>query len=352
MAETKRSPITFPLRGLSEDVRLVVFDQMFLVHSITLKSHSSFFRTFLKPSGSSETASKQIQYEYGSVVDDDGSWGLQKSSQIPHETHSKKSDQEAAAETSAFAILLHACYGKRYSLSSVDELQRVVKLADYYCCLPILSTSLDANMQSSVKFTAMIPHEAEIILPLACAARAPLLFREAFIHVVGKSWLTRSCTKQKYEKSLAMLIQVHQGKLDARAVEALEGLLNPRGLKCTSQYTFEQIQVAGGMVRRMIERELSKRGHRLDIRYKAHFYRSLYHCQSTPDPSVARQKTSENESLDLARKMVQQSLGPLLEDCSVLDSGRSSPGDPEWSYFLCTRLPDDELPWDQDQTDW
>src|SRR6187402_2341564 len=42
-----KSPIVFHTPGLKPDVRLMVFDEEFHVHSVLLKLHSAFFRKFL-----------------------------------------------------------------------------------------------------------------------------------------------------------------------------------------------------------------------------------------------------------------------------------------------------------------
>jgi hypothetical protein len=67
------APFIFVSPGLKPDTRLKVFKQEFHVHSLILKLHSNFFRKFLdspdKPNG---PASPHFQYEYVSVVDDDG----------------------------------------------------------------------------------------------------------------------------------------------------------------------------------------------------------------------------------------------------------------------------------------
>jgi hypothetical protein len=73
-----REPIVFKSPGLKPDLRLTVVGQVFHVHSIILKLHSNFFRKFL---GSADKvaapASASFQYDYVSVFDADGSWGLE-----------------------------------------------------------------------------------------------------------------------------------------------------------------------------------------------------------------------------------------------------------------------------------
>jgi len=73
--------IVFSSPGLTPDVRLTVFGQEFHVHSIILKLHSNFFRKFLDAGDKAATPpSSLFQYDYVSVSDDDGTWGLEPTS--------------------------------------------------------------------------------------------------------------------------------------------------------------------------------------------------------------------------------------------------------------------------------
>lgn len=78
------SPATvFKSPGLEPDVRFNIFEHDIHVHSIILKLHSSYFRTFLDgpdklpPNPSTATSFK---YEYVAVIDEDGAWGLEAAS--------------------------------------------------------------------------------------------------------------------------------------------------------------------------------------------------------------------------------------------------------------------------------
>lgn len=79
-AVTGPPPIAFVSPGLQPDARLLVFDQEYHVHSLILKLHSAYFRRYLDSAEKdSETvdAAAQFKYEYVSVIDGDGVWGLE-----------------------------------------------------------------------------------------------------------------------------------------------------------------------------------------------------------------------------------------------------------------------------------
>jgi poly-beta-hydroxyalkanoate depolymerase len=71
-------PIIFEQPGFNVDVQLNVFGQEFRVHSIILRLYSAYFRKFLDSADKKSAPNSVVFiYEYVSVVDDDGEWGLE-----------------------------------------------------------------------------------------------------------------------------------------------------------------------------------------------------------------------------------------------------------------------------------
>lgn len=75
--------IVFKWPGLKPDICLKVFDQEYHAHSVLLKLHSAFFRTFLyspdkQPSIEASEAKLPpgFRYEWVTEVDEDGTWHL------------------------------------------------------------------------------------------------------------------------------------------------------------------------------------------------------------------------------------------------------------------------------------
>ena len=80
---SSKEPIVFKSPGLKPDVRLTVFDQEFHVHSTLLKLYSAFFRTYLDSADKAPAPSSAVfRYEYVSVIDEDGTWGLEAASKV------------------------------------------------------------------------------------------------------------------------------------------------------------------------------------------------------------------------------------------------------------------------------
>jgi hypothetical protein len=69
--------IVFSTPGMKPDTCLQVFSKVFHVHSILLKLHSAYFRTFLDSPDKSLDLNGAFRYDYVSVVDLDGTWGLE-----------------------------------------------------------------------------------------------------------------------------------------------------------------------------------------------------------------------------------------------------------------------------------
>lgn len=73
-------PKRFSAPGMKTDVRIRVFEREFHVHSVVLRLYSAFFRTFLDSAdkGSGAVSGEgQFRYNYISVLDPDGGWGLE-----------------------------------------------------------------------------------------------------------------------------------------------------------------------------------------------------------------------------------------------------------------------------------
>lgn len=70
--------MVFALPGLETDTRLEVFGVEVHVSSIIPKLGSKYFRKFLDSADKvAPPASSPFRYEYVTVVDDDGTWGLE-----------------------------------------------------------------------------------------------------------------------------------------------------------------------------------------------------------------------------------------------------------------------------------
>ncbi|CAG8979713.1 hypothetical protein HYALB_00013403 [Hymenoscyphus albidus] len=148
----KKTPITFQAPGLQPDIRLKVFDDEFIAHSLMLKLYSAFFRKFLDSSDKqpnhdvqahdrsggmdSHVSNGTFKYEWVTEINDDGTWSLvaaSNASQNNPDFSAYKGDKKK--DPFAFERLLCTMYMKPYEIQDCEDLKSIVDLSDYYCAL-------------------------------------------------------------------------------------------------------------------------------------------------------------------------------------------------------------------------
>lgn len=92
----------------------------------------------------------------------------------------------ASDEETAMEYLLSAFYGKIYRPGSFEEFSDLVRLADFYFALPVVSRSLYAVIQSNAGFVTEIRQNCFEILKCAMKLRHPPLFQESYLHAASK----------------------------------------------------------------------------------------------------------------------------------------------------------------------
>ncbi|TVY73407.1 hypothetical protein LSUE1_G008361 [Lachnellula suecica] len=182
-----REPTIFESPGTEPDVRIVVFDREFHVHSAILRHDSGFFRENLVSSNASGTTASHICYEYVSVVDDEGAWRLEQGKEMSTtEAKELKNGLSKPAEEAAFEKLLCAMYDTPYPVKSLQELSDISRLAHLYQTISIVSLSLNSAKYSSPRFPREINLNPLEALILARELRQPFLFREALVYAVSR----------------------------------------------------------------------------------------------------------------------------------------------------------------------
>ncbi|TVY18350.1 hypothetical protein LARI1_G004431 [Lachnellula arida] len=358
-AEGPRQPIIFKFPGLKVDTRLNVFGQEYHVHSNILKLYSAFFRTFLdSPDKTPAPASALFRYEYVSVIDDDGEWGLEvalkrdnqkavpqeagnspaqaESVSQPKTTTSQsnngnlKKPRKARYERLAFSRLLYALYRERYNVSSMRELGDIVRLADFYCALPAVSRSVDSVLLHSPEMIEQIPDSSVTTLEMAHKLRHPLLFREALIHVVSK-W-EEGFTHLQLSPELTHAITIVYNRLQEKAHKVTYDILQATANNEWVRKAFESAV-------RTLELDATTG--------TARFFRLVY--TSWPQNPVSR-------SLRSLRAL--ETMGELLSNNLSLARLAPTPvpiqaGGPGYERkFLCASIAYHELPWDKEAVDW
>ncbi|CAG8955889.1 hypothetical protein HYFRA_00008739 [Hymenoscyphus fraxineus] len=352
-APAKQAPIIFRLPHKTPDVRLVVFDQEYHVHSTILKLYSNYFRKFLdSPDKPGSSPSSLFKYEYVTVVDDDGIWALESA----HKVQAIKPDALALLESSGkisvksecaiFRKLMSAMYHRPYTIDSASDILELTRVADFYCALPIVSATLSGSLISSEYFAKkhfikgkdnpdFVWYRAPELLLAAYRLRHAILFRECLIHTVDFLDASRRLSRDDRYKSYHLL---DQNDVLYRIV------LEHHNLKCQKimKVNMEQIKLAqdpkvsflpSAETLEIIETE------RPDMNAK--YFRAVRQ-------ELAAQKLGGPE------KPLMKALDDLLKSNLVLDKTGRSPGEDgiyECSFQACDA---DKvvLPWNEDEIDW
>ncbi|KAG4419550.1 hypothetical protein IFR04_007344 [Cadophora malorum] len=320
-------PKAFNAPGMKTDVRIRVFEREFHVHSVVLRLYSAFFRTFLDSADKGTvTGEGHFRYDYVSVLDPDGGWGLEVAKPgmaSPTVLSPLKEGMETSNDEVAFEKLLCAMYHKKYSISGLRELSDMTRLADFYCCLPTFSSSLYSALWHSPALISEISSNCNSTLILAQKLRHPLLFREALVHVVCQ-W-----------KGYSHFLEGHYGLVCA--VTSAYNRVCER-LLAANQEIFIAMQL-GGQVKVDISAATSGLEREETPTQNAHFYRHLYN-----------QWEGEQED---GMQNVMEALRVLLENNLVLDRKGGMAGEDEYRHgFLCAEISDSELPWNSEEEDW
>jgi len=125
------------------------------------------------------------------------------------------SHKRSVYETEVFRKLLCAMYNRPYKLESVQELEDIVAQADFYCALPILSSTIVNGLLGSPMFESQdgcaidsFGINAGKLILVAYKLRNSVLFRECFVHVVDQ-WNSDHMT-ESYELAIEATPAVSQ----------------------------------------------------------------------------------------------------------------------------------------------
>jgi hypothetical protein len=240
---------------------------------------------------------------------------------------------DPAAETQSFTSFLCALLSRPYSIGSIAELERLTRLADFYCALPAFSNSLSTALLKSPDLASAIPANALKLLPTTVMLRNELLFKECLIHALGPwtnpQYLQLTDPKLKQTASRAF------GNLSAKIVK-VEGKL----LAATKSIPRNPYDLSWGKnICTFITDNVSAcydwSNGALNL---PHFYRQIH-----------TRACSENVTL------LKDMLSPILKNNLILDRSDGSAGNGDGQYkgfFLCIEIDDADLPWDHTQLDW
>ncbi len=324
------------------DCRITVFKQEYHVHSLILRIHSAFFRRFWdSPEKSTRPSSPQFRYEYVSVIDDDGEWGLEPlttAAPLTDEAIARVPRSEELQE--AFRKLLCAMYGLPYRIEKLTELRDLEGLADFYFALPIISATLSNALVGSRIFQHVsrsaedrswvyFGSEAERVILMALKLRHAPLFRECFIHLVARWAKIKPSSMLVDNLDITGLVDVAYLELQKKLAHAYQMLV-----MIMLHFGYSQGEDRGRVLKNRPVEENVK------------FWKNLQHQHQ----EVPQHMDTDRRTLGQELSQVKSS---LLKNNLTFDRTGFGPGEGPYEIaFLCANIKDEDMPWDPSQTDW
>lgn len=236
-------------------------------------------------------------------------------------------------------------YHRPYVLEGFQMLETLVDLADFYCALPIVSATITTPLLGSPIFSAHNEYQdnvweiqAPVMLVMAKKLRHPVLFREAFVHVVsnwqgnvlGEYYVfnKESDARSPFPDDKDLLRLVYQGysQVCSKLLKVNQQALRVLTVK---DRCFEKV------VRDMGEEINSDTNPTTEASY---FRRLMDYL-----------KAAEGDAAD---SHLMKTLEDLLQNNLVLDRSGFGAGQGPFEGFLCAEISDEEMPWDPSEIDW
>ncbi|KAK0115517.1 hypothetical protein ONS95_000205 [Cadophora gregata] len=315
MSASRPAPIIFNARGTRPDVRLRVFDTEFHVSSTILRLYSAhFLKAFGWPGPETQSSgnSGAFKYEWDTIVEEDGDWVLVSASTIdPKKNHPEALKGEKEVHIRVLNSLLCAMYREPFMIASVNELQQLTKIADYYDALAALSHSI---LQPLVEDRLDIEGDAVLLVHIALKLRHKILFREAVLFLAG-NWDDTAFESyiELLEPKVQKVVKAEREAIGLKVAQAFEFLTSIRS----------QVWI--------VSQQLSR----------------LEQDSEATVPNVFSEIYHYFEEVDEDAFAVKEKLEQLMANNVALHVGSGSAGEKSHrNHFLCSRVPDEDLPWD------
>lgn len=256
-----------------------------------------------------------------------------------------------------FGNLLRAIYLLRYQahhFSGIDDLVFLIKLADFYRALPVVSLMVEASLFPGCRIVGGMADNHLRILNLSHQLRAPKLFREAFILTIGKAYQDLEGVLLGLDGRLYGLIYKYLAKLSGDVSDACHELHRLVELGDV-EHCSKPIQMIAPAIKSASKSLTSKSGRA----QQPQFYHSLLETSYKPTeaqwanlqklPKWYRPETPAATEAAV-KSIINNLVGPLMRNNMYyqLDGrvGRNL------DCFVFTKLLDQDLPWDPEETDW
>lgn len=244
------------------------------------------------------------------------------------------------SEKEAFRKLLCAMYTRPYRVEDVAELETITRLADFYCALPIVSGTLSGALLGSPMLRRDpdpenqgyndFARKAGRLIFVAKKLRHTVLFRECFIHLVGnlqdEDYLGDTVLNLKNDKELWLLLTEGYARMCQLLLKAHQAFV----ISTVQRYWSPQQPLP------KIRDEAPEES--------AAFFKAL---KEQLQGQIARGVE------DLHIRNLHAAVDKLMINNLVLDQTGYGSGEGPYKWcFLCADVPDDEMPWNPNETDY
>ncbi|KAL3425275.1 hypothetical protein PVAG01_02066 [Phlyctema vagabunda] len=334
------APIVFKRSWGKPNMRIQVFGQEFYVHSLVMQNRAEYFKVFIDAADQDPAArpslGEDIQYDYVSVVDPDGQWGLEPARKISRTPITRlRSEEDERTEQEAVYCMISAIYGNLYEIADLNVFRRLTALADFYRATTVVSSSVDSCFHGSLAILEGVHLSSPCVIANAKKLQCPILFKEAYAFAVG-SWGAGMRgmweSSDAYDREVVDLVEQGYIKLLEMKNNANEAIIHACYGPRTPMAVFELISGCG----------INRANDGMDV----NFYRELIAKLCTFNP--VKEADRYNEAAAMRLTCMKDRVLPLLAD-HTLTSDREIIDD-RWDLktdFLCITVSNEELPWNK-----
>lgn len=256
-----------------------------------------------------------------------------------------------ATHIDSFTMMLSAMYNSPYIIQDPNNLNLLIRFADYYCCLPIVSRTLDGAMLANDKqqWYEELKDFGPGSLKNFAKLRNAALFRDTLVFFVGKWRREPNYADFKDDPKLWGVVRHARDRISNQIINTFQAILE---------------QTAHEEGPHPLVRERVKDLHAIEAKTAETFLDDEYEFDSDADDEYADPVPVRfaclpkcfRELRDPAKRKrgrLERRLDKLLW-CNLrfpvqqIQAGKGSYD----GFFLCATVDNEELPWDLTETDW
>jgi hypothetical protein len=257
---------------------------------------------------------------------------------------------QKATEAVYFENLLRAMYNKAFKFDSCLDFLATLRLADFYCALPVFSCHLDRAFASSKEFVERIRWQLPKLFVAAKQVRSAVLYRECMAYIAGDHQNSTPQIPEIDDPVLLDAIKIARERLrelvmDATAKIMLVSAEHPLALDLEFKLRREH----------SLRKWNSSSHEDLNIMRMGHFFRAMERAlenetgnkYDSSDPVHSRSVRSS-----VACEAAIRVLSAIVELQLPLRRAFMNDEERKDFFILSRHIPDNELPWDMNATDW